>query len=477
MALNSSGPISLAGTTTGQSIEVELGGNGVTMISLNDTAVRTLAGVASGAITMPTNFWGKSSTSYWITMFNAVDQPSCRITDDGKVCVSGSQGPGLWTPFNASINWGAGGTAAFCGSVPPNGSAIITSLTIRDGTNNTTRLVQVMKKDPSTGALLASNRYGASSTSGSTAISALKLRANSSVILVVSSPNTSNGNAFWINLSNLSILTGKLIGTGTIRPNAQACFINETVSYVGTYASADNVIIAKYNSTGSSLSWLIKYTFPAFAATSICSDVYESGSSTYFVGRYGASSSTQVGYLVKVNASTGAIQSSIQFPGSYSGGALINPNCIASDSNGNIYVSGFNYPNFPATQYGIFIIKFDSSLNVIWQRRIVCYEGATLSYIASASLQIVGDILYVSGPSTGAVNKLTLFKIPLDGSKTGTYIISSVTFIYESTTISSSSLSVSAASVSLYSPQPACSALTAGTNATNTPPTVTNVSI
>jgi len=61
MTLNSSGPISLGGTTAGQSIEIENGGNGTTTISLNDAAVRTLAGVPSGAIAMPTNFWGKSN--------------------------------------------------------------------------------------------------------------------------------------------------------------------------------------------------------------------------------------------------------------------------------------------------------------------------------------------------------------------------------------------------------------------------------
>lgn len=61
MALNSSGAISLAGTTTGQSVAVELSQSATGQISLNDTNVRTLAGVASGAIVMPTNFWGKSS--------------------------------------------------------------------------------------------------------------------------------------------------------------------------------------------------------------------------------------------------------------------------------------------------------------------------------------------------------------------------------------------------------------------------------
>ena len=62
MTMNSSGPISLAGTTAGVSIEIENGGNGTTQISLNDAAVRSLAGVPSGAIIMPTNFYGKSNS-------------------------------------------------------------------------------------------------------------------------------------------------------------------------------------------------------------------------------------------------------------------------------------------------------------------------------------------------------------------------------------------------------------------------------
>jgi hypothetical protein len=62
MPLNSSGPISLGGSTAGQSIAVELGQSATAQISLNDAAVRELAGVPSGAITMPTNFYGKSSS-------------------------------------------------------------------------------------------------------------------------------------------------------------------------------------------------------------------------------------------------------------------------------------------------------------------------------------------------------------------------------------------------------------------------------
>ena len=60
MPLNPSGAISLGGPTAGQSIAVEVGQGATSQISLNDTIVRTLAQVPSGAITMPTNFWGKS---------------------------------------------------------------------------------------------------------------------------------------------------------------------------------------------------------------------------------------------------------------------------------------------------------------------------------------------------------------------------------------------------------------------------------
>lgn len=63
MPLNTSGPISLAGATTGESIAVELGLSASGNISLNQADVRALAGVPSGAITMPTNFYGKSAGS------------------------------------------------------------------------------------------------------------------------------------------------------------------------------------------------------------------------------------------------------------------------------------------------------------------------------------------------------------------------------------------------------------------------------
>ena len=60
MALNASGPISLGGATTGESINLELGLSGTATITLNDAGVRTLGGKASGAISL-NDFYGKSN--------------------------------------------------------------------------------------------------------------------------------------------------------------------------------------------------------------------------------------------------------------------------------------------------------------------------------------------------------------------------------------------------------------------------------
>lgn len=62
MTLNSSGPISLGGSTAGQSVNLELGQSATAQISFNDANVRTLTGTSSGStLVMPTNFYGKSS--------------------------------------------------------------------------------------------------------------------------------------------------------------------------------------------------------------------------------------------------------------------------------------------------------------------------------------------------------------------------------------------------------------------------------
>tara|TARA_R110000803_G_scaffold78482_1_gene143641 strand:+ start:1481 stop:2086 length:606 start_codon:yes stop_codon:yes gene_type:complete len=65
MTLATSGTMSIGGTTTDRSINVELGRSATATSNMGETDLRTLAGVASGAISM-SNFYGAINYT-WVT--------------------------------------------------------------------------------------------------------------------------------------------------------------------------------------------------------------------------------------------------------------------------------------------------------------------------------------------------------------------------------------------------------------------------
>lgn len=120
MPLNTSGPISLAGSTVGQSIAVELGLSATGTISLNQTNVRTLAGVPSGAITMPTNFYGKAnrvsiSHTFTTSTVNAslnISSISGYSTGTSDITVTVNGGVYLWANSTGSYGLNLTGGAS-----------------------------------------------------------------------------------------------------------------------------------------------------------------------------------------------------------------------------------------------------------------------------------------------------------------------------------------------------------------------------
>ena len=82
MTLNASGPLSLGGATTGQSINLELGQAATATASINATNFRTLAGVASGQISI-SNFYGKSNAYGWVTYLGASSSGSTNASGSG----------------------------------------------------------------------------------------------------------------------------------------------------------------------------------------------------------------------------------------------------------------------------------------------------------------------------------------------------------------------------------------------------------
>jgi hypothetical protein len=67
MTLNATGPLSLGGCTPGQSVNLELGQTGTQTITMDDTNVRALAGVATGQIGFD-NLQGKSNAPTGYTL-------------------------------------------------------------------------------------------------------------------------------------------------------------------------------------------------------------------------------------------------------------------------------------------------------------------------------------------------------------------------------------------------------------------------
>lgn len=96
--------------------------------------------------------------------------------------------------------------------------------------------------------------------------------------------------------------------------------------------------------------------------------------------------------------------------------------CVATDSNDNIYAVG----NIGTA---IYIIKFDSSGNMVWERQISSSTsfGTPNIYCDSA------DDIYIS-----ALNNTLPFiiKLPNDGTKTGSYILAGATITYSTTSAS-----------------------------------------
>lgn len=125
MTLNSSGPISLGGTTTGQSIEIELGGSGTSQISLNCSNVRSLLGVSSGQISM-SSAYGKSSN---FSFSQTISSNYTNYNLHNSLISAGWNGT---QKVNASVTINSGvsvyststGTYAFLISCIPSGSSV-----------------------------------------------------------------------------------------------------------------------------------------------------------------------------------------------------------------------------------------------------------------------------------------------------------------------------------------------------------------
>jgi hypothetical protein len=218
--------------------------------------------------------------------------------------------------------------------------------------------------------------------------------------------------------------------------NSLALDSSENVYAVGggfnssTGGSVTSFII-KYNSSGT-LQWQRRLTLAspfeislACTAVSPTGDVYVAGHS------YNQTTTNGKIFLARYNSS-GVIQWQRELTDSNVSPIIqLVPRDIAIDPFGNIYVVGKRFVAQKTEDESTYIIKFDSSGAIIWQREIIISTTMFASSGAGGriSFNSAGDIYLainysVTTVSGGGNNVLGwTIKLPSDGSKTGNQVI------------------------------------------------------
>lgn len=206
-------------------------------------------------------------------------------------------------------------------------------------------------------------------------------------------------------------------------------FYNVTAQAVAT-DSSNNVYavmtynagsyIAKWNSSGT-IQWQRKIETNNCQLTAITVD---SSANVYVAGKYTASSSVY-GFVAKYNTS-GAIQWQRSYVDSNAAGSQNTTFAsVAVDSSANVYLvgklkntsGGFTMP----------VVKYDTSGTLQWQRNITDGSAAASQNTYGTSIKISGTSMIIGGAIKGDASYGTSFitTLPTDGTKTGTYVISS----------------------------------------------------
>lgn len=411
-------------------VNTELGLSATATISLNDAAVRSLAGVPSGAISM-SNLQGKSNNPFFFaSLASDVYGYDISIDSSGNIYQGNNLGPGASKSQVVKINntgviqWQRQisstdidyPSVSFVGSAvnASTGDAYAAGINAAGGTN----LIHIWKYDTS-GTLQWKKVIGDASNStyiGGTGVGTLAVDSGGNLVFVVSNIGNVMG-VMKVNSSGAtqwqSTMTGGL-------PNTQADCITTDSSdnvYFGgySYESGFTLTVGKFNSSGTA-QWVSRLrSTPSSFYAGWGRGVGTDSSGNVYVASQAVGNSTNV---CKFNSS-GAIQWIRNF--GTGSGSFAEPRDMAVDSSGNSY-----------TLIGsgeLYIVKYNSSGVIQWQRRLQCSPN-TYFQPQGITVNADGTIFYINSRPNGDVNENICAKLPTDGSKTGTYTVSAYTYIY-----------------------------------------------
>jgi len=181
------------------------------------------------------------------------------------------------------------------------------------------------------------------------------------------------------------------------------------------YDSGFTMLVGKFDSSGTA-QWVSRLrSTPSSFYAGWGRGVGTDSSGNVYVASQAVTNTTNI---CKFNSS-GAIQWIRNF--GTGSGSFVEPRDIAVDSSGNSY-----------TLIGsgeLYIVKYNSSGVIQWQRRLQCSPN-TYFQPQGITLNADGTIFYINSRPNGDVNENICAKLPVDGSKTGTYTVSAYTYIY-----------------------------------------------
>ena len=444
MTMNSSGPISLAGTTTGQSIEIELGGSGTTQISLNDTNVRTLAGVASGAITMPTNFYGKSNTTYFMGIVSTADYYTHSLNFYGlQVDSSGNFYILTTNPNSSSVTQTSFAKFSIAGTyISQIGIGSYSSGSIGSAYfDGTYFYIVVLSISSSFFNIIKMDTSGTVSLSRGIQINQNPYHSFSITYPqyqpIVTLPNgkivfTATGyyqlgpyynccypcGYYTANYENLvSVVNSTVTCSAQFTVSAGCCHVIQATVF--TFDSSSNIYVAGFSGTGcyglfvaeissgGGLPWHRYFTSAGQYPTCIR---YQTGYNSVIV--------CAGPYIYNVSTSNGAINWSLQLPTS---GNAWSANTLDFDSSGNIYVAG-QYNGGNNNQYFI-IFKVSPTGTVQWQNALQIQPPGTGYYggtVQIPTVKVYGTNLILACRTvnnTAGYNPVVFYAVlPTDGS-------------------------------------------------------------
>jgi len=286
-----------------------------------------------------------------------------------------------------------------------------------------------------------------------------------------------NGNLQW----------QKTLGSAGLTQQALSVVVEQSTGdfYVGAgffpnsgFPQDTRILIAKYDTSGT-LQWQRSLTPVVSSNQAVCQDIaLDSAGNIYIVGSTPNTTSSNQAVLIKYNSS-GTLQWQV---GLSKATGQSDYNGITIDSSDNIFVTGIAVTGPGGTQYGI-VAKYDTSGALQWKKRIgdpafpVLYDitvdnsgniyttGSTYilkhntngdllwqrqlsatSYVVNLySIAIDSSDNIVAGgyirPTSGSNNQILMLKVPGDGTLTGTYTASGISFTYSIPTMPQADLS------------------------------------